>query len=158
MAAVYMDHGFYWLLREGAGTLLWGIYDLICDATPAARVFELRLAKNDIDLFCNMSLADFTEADFTGYAPVSLETPCAGLLEAPGTDVGGEWLIPLDQQIFTQSGTGTTNTIYGAYIVEIGSNRVVWARDFPSAPFPMDATGNQIKITGELRMKCQSSF
>ncbi len=78
-------------------------------------------------------LADFTEADFTGYAE---QSPTFG---AVVVDPSGQPVAPLSAQ-FTQTGTAITELVYGCYLLD-SAGALVGAAAFPT-PVAFMSVGN----------------
>src|SRR5574338_390456 len=89
---------------------------LVNKLTPENPV--LRLFKNNITPADTDTAATYTEADFTGYAAITLTGSSWG---APS---GGS--ISYAQQTFTCSGAGST-TIYGYYLTQATSGILMWS-------------------------------
>ena len=107
----------------------------------------LRLFKNNFSPANSSVLADFTEADFTGYASISL--------------TGGSWVTtPADPstavyatQTFT--GTGTAQTVYGYYISRTSSGRA-WYYERFTTPISIGSATPSIRITPTISFKDSS--
>lgn len=101
----------------------------------------LRLYKNDVTPTRLLDRAAYTEADFTGYAPVGFIDWGTSFI-----DENVNARTDHDPVVFTQTGTGTTNNIYG-YFVTDGAGTVMWfAERNPVAPVAMDATGKTYTV------------
>lgn len=89
----------------------------ILDAQAAATALldgaKLHVFKNDYTPSPSSVLADFEEADFTGYAAVTLDDWGEAFLQADGSGV----MVHSSIQ-FTPSGTAIDNTVYGWYITD----------------------------------------
>lgn len=103
----------------------------------------LKLFKNDHVPASDDVNADYTEANFSGYASVALGDWNAAFLN---TDDKGE--IDADPASFVHNGGGTSNTIYGAYVVD-NAGDVIYAERF-DAPRVMSANGDTIPYTARL--------
>ena len=107
----------------------------------------LRLFKNNFTPSNSSVLADFTEADFTGYSALTL--------------TGGSWTTTQGdpttgvyaQQAFT--GTGTAQTVYGYYLTRTSSGRVWYYQRFESA-LSIGLSTPSIRITPTLNFKDSS--
>jgi len=158
--AVFMDSGQASVMREGAAVALQALLQAICEDPAELLTAEIRLFTNDQNASCEQVDGDYTEADFTGYAavPVGGVNPCAGILQI-GLDEDGVPTIYLDQQTFTVgAGPVTPNTVYGWYIVVEGSGLVdpalLAVRRFANGPFSMADTGDQLKVSGQMKLDC----
>jgi len=87
--------------------------------------------------------ANYTEANFSGYASQALGTWNAAFLN---TDDKGE--IDADPKTFTHNGGGTANTVYGA-MVKDDNGDVMYAERF-DAPRVLSANGDSITYTARL--------
>lgn len=85
--------------------------------------------------------ATYTEADFTGYASIALTgaswTITAG---APSEAVAAE-------QLFTSSAGGQSQNVYGYFVVQTTSGKILWAERFSNGPYLIQNNGDVIKVT-----------
>ena len=109
---------------------------------------KIKLFKSDHTPATGSVIADFTEADYSGYAsqdsdPVSVTWD---------SSAGGKAIFLFTQKTFTRGAGGTTNTIYG-YFIQIndhgGTQKLLMAEKF-SAPVVLDTNGQYIQITPEI--------
>lgn len=84
--------------------------------------------------------ANYTEATFSGYASSALGTWNAAFLN--GSNQGE---IDANAVTFTHNGGGTSNTVYGAYVVD-NAGDVVYAEKF-SAPLTFASNGDSVTYT-----------
>lgn len=99
----------------------------------------LRLFKNNFTPSDSSVLADFTEADFPGYAAITL--------------TGGSWtttpgapsIATYAAQTFTATASGS-QTIYGYYITRTATGRVWMAERFPAAQIAAISAAGQTRI------------
>lgn len=82
----------------------------------------------------------YTEATFAGYAAATLTGASWNAASAGSIAYSA-------QQTFTRSTTGTTENIYGYYVVQVTSGTLVYAERDVSAPFAVTNNGDTIKIT-----------
>lgn len=100
----------------------------------------LRLYQNNYTPISTSVLADFTIATFSGYAD---ETPSFG----SATPISGVMTITdSSQRNFTHNTGGTSNTVYGYYVVDTLAGKVLWAERF-SASILMQNDGDLVGIT-----------
>lgn len=105
----------------------------------AAQDLVLRLYQNNIVPADTDTAATYTEATFSGYAPITL--------------TGSSWGAPTNgsisyaQQTFTHNGGGTSNNIYGYYVTQVTSGTLVYSERDPAAAFLIANLGDNIKIT-----------
>jgi len=122
---------------EGRENYLTNVFTMI-------GTFVLRLFKNNITPDVDTVLADFTEADFSGYTDVLLTM---GAIVRDGDDNARSTGL-LAQ--FLHSGGGTANDIYGWYLLGSGGAVCLFAERFSDAPRVMDGLGDEINITPAL--------
>lgn len=108
--------------------------------------YDLRLFKNNVTSGLTtvqkdaLTEASFTQATFTGYAPVTL--------------TGGSWTITNGNpsagvyaiQSFTSSANQTAQTIYGYYVTRHSDNKLEWFEYFAS-PVTIDTNGQFLSVT-----------
>lgn len=99
----------------------------------------LKLYKNDITPGESDTEATYTEADFTGYSAITL------IGSSWGAASGGSIAYP--QQTFTSSANQTAQSIYGYYLVQATSGKLVYAERFSNGPYTIANNGDAIKVT-----------
>jgi hypothetical protein len=102
--------------------------------------YKIHLFKNNLTPTDASVIGDFTEADFTGYASQNLTTFATAFLNGANqgeTDAG--------LYTFTQSGSTTTNNIYGYYVTTAGG-ALVYSERNPNAPVAMTGSGLQYVV------------
>lgn len=115
----------------------------------AGQNLVLKLFKSNTTPGDSDTEATYTEADFTGYSSITL--------------TGANWTVtggaPSEaayaQQTFTSSATQTTQNIYGYYLVQVTSGKLVWAERFSDGPYPITNNGDIIKVTPKIQLKKQ---
>lgn len=105
----------------------------------------LHLYGNDLDLSTeSFSTGSFTEISASGYAPVTL--------------TGSNWTA--------STSTGISSAVYGTgitfsftvgvdvqgYYVTNTSNQIMWAEEFPGAPFTLPSTGGDIAVRPQVQL------
>ncbi len=95
--------------------------------------YEMHLYKNDLTPDLDTVVSDFTEADFGGYAALTITGWSAAITVADHA----KSIANMCQ--FTHDGGGSANNIYGYYVVVQGSGELVWAERDPNAPVLIDA-------------------
>ena len=109
--------------------------------TYANANYKVRLFASNTTPTSASVLADFTEASFAGYTSGGT----APVYAAPAT-VSGQGKMSASQITFTRSSTGTAQIIYGWYLVDTGTSKVVKAERFDAA-ISVSSSGHKIKIT-----------
>lgn len=110
---------------------------------------NLRLFKNNHTPSETDDDSDYTEADFDGYSAMSLTSWTPAYLNG-----SNEAEIDEINRTFTQTGTGTTNDIYGYYVTNT-SGDVVYAERDPAGPVAMNATGKTLTIYSRFTLREQ---
>lgn len=106
--------------------------------------YVLRLYKNNHTPVDTDTVADYTEANFTGYSSIPLNAWGTAFLN--GSNKGQ---TEMSTQFFTQTGTGTTCDVYGYYVTD-GSGNLIWAELNPDGVFHMVNTGSVYEVTPKL--------
>lgn len=106
---------------------------------------RLGVYKNDYTPVSGSVFADFTAANFSGYA---VATPS---FSAATTVNGRGEIIDSAARDFTHNGGGTSNTCYGYYVYDNANSKILWAERFGSALL-MAVSGDKIRITLHLAM------
>lgn len=97
--------------------------------------YTLRLFKNDKVPADTDTVADYTEANFTGYAAIATNAWGNAFLNA-----GNIAEIDETNRTFTQTGVIVTNLVYGYYVTD-GAGNLIFAERNPAGPFNMNANG-----------------
>lgn len=105
----------------------------------------LRLYANDVDLLAEGVVAsDFTEASAAGYVAVAL----------PGSNWSVSTELGISLAVYA-SGVPfnflAASELYGYYVTDAAGN-VMWAEEFPSAPFGLPAGGGQIVVRPQIQL------
>ncbi len=97
--------------------------------------YTARLYKNDRVPTDTDTVANYTEADFTGYASIATNNWGNAFLN-------GDNIAEIDEvnKTFTQTGVIVTCLVYGYYITDGGGN-LCWAERNPNGAFNMNQTG-----------------
>ncbi len=105
----------------------------------APQNLTLRLFTNNYTPVETTTEADVTEASGSGYAAVALTA--ASWTVTPGA--------PSDAAYpeITFTFTGALGNVYGYYITQNTSNKLVYAERFSNGPYNIQNNGDQIKIT-----------
>lgn len=105
----------------------------------APQTLKLKLYTNNYTPVEGSTEANFTEAAGNGYADVSL-TPGNWVI-TPGNPSSADY----PQVTFTF--TGNLGNVYGYYVVQTTSGKIMWAELFTDGPYNIVNNGDQIKIT-----------
>lgn len=111
----------------------------------APTALTIRLYVNDVDLSSEgFSASNFTEASGAGYVAVALP--------------GANWVVSTTSGISTaRYATGVTfnfsvgQQLYGYYVTNAGGD-VMWAEEFPSAPFSLPAGGGSVVVQPQVQL------
>lgn len=88
--------------------------------------------------------ATYTEADFTGYSAINL-TASSWVL-TPGAP--SEAAYP--QQTFTSSAGSQSQAVYGYFLVQQSSGKLIYAERFSDGPYTIVNNGDAIKVTPKI--------
>ena len=105
----------------------------------------LHLYTNDVDLSTeSFNTGSFTEVSASGYAPVTL--------------TGANWSASTNTGISSAAyATGITFSftvgvdVQGYYVTN-ASNQIMWAEEFPGAPFTLPSTGGDIAVRPQVQL------
>ena len=106
----------------------------------------LKLYKNDYTPIDGSTEANFTEADFSGYAAIAF------------TD-SGDWAFTQDapsymvaaQQTFQANDTiDPAQNMYGYYVVRTSDGAAIWAERFTNGPYGIAESGDYVKVTPKI--------
>lgn len=99
-----------------------------------------RLFKVDFEFHPDNTVANFTEADFSGYAAITVNT-----WGAAATFADGRAHIAVTPDIsWGHDGGPTANTVYGYYVTRGGI--LMWAEKFQAGGFLLDGLGDGITL------------
>jgi len=118
---------------------------LLCNKSGVAlRDMSLRLFKNDYTPVEGSVVGNFTIADFTGYASITLGT--ADWTITPGAPTAAACV----QKTFTSSAGSQNQPIYGYYLVTVIDEVFVAGERFTDGPYTIVNNGDTIKVTPNL--------
>lgn len=103
----------------------------------APQSLVLKLYTNNITPAVGDTEATYTEAAGNGYASIALAGASWGVAAAGS--------IAFAQQTFTF--TGALGDVYGYFIIQTTSGKLVYAERFSGAPYNIANNGDQIKVT-----------
>lgn len=132
------------MVNQGEGLML----EMLVNKT-APQTLKLKLFKNDKTPADGDTEANYTEADFTGYAEVSLTG--ANWTITPGAPSEAAFA----QQSFASTANQTLQNVYGYYVVQTTSGKLMWAERFTDGPYPIQNNGDTIKVTPKIQAKKQ---
>lgn len=114
------------------------VLEMIVNKT-AAQNLVLKLFQSNTTPAEGDTDATYTEATFSGYSAVTLTGASWGAASAGS--------IAYAEQTFTHNGGGTSNSIYGYYMVQTTSGTLLLAERDGAAPFTLQNNGDNVKIT-----------
>ncbi len=88
---------------------------------------------------------DFTEASGFGYAALTLSG--ASWVITPGAPTSAAYA----QQTFTF--TGALGDVYGYFVVQASSGKLMWAEIFSNGPYDVQNNGDEIKVTPTITLE-----
>jgi hypothetical protein len=103
--------------------------------------YSLRLFKNNFTPDVNSVLADFTIANFSGYASLAAGW---GARSLDGGGLAQCFSVIAD---FLHDGGATANDVYGWYIQDDTAAKVLAANRLAAPPVVMDSVGDLIQLT-----------
>lgn len=133
------------------GTTLM-LADLAFVYSQSGQRLVYRLFKNDLTPDADTVIGDLTEADFSGYAAVTINTWDYGGVTIDGS--GRSQVLATSNATFTHNGGATDNDCYGYYVTHPGGGLYLVQR-FDSPPIVMDGSGLFITVVPRLTMKSQ---
>jgi len=104
----------------------------------------LKLYKNDVTPGETDTESTYTVADFTGYADQTLTASSWVKTEGAPSDV------TYPQCTFTSTAGSQSQAIYGYYLVQVSSGKLVWAERFTDGPYIIVNNGDAIKVTPKI--------
>jgi len=120
---------------------------IVGKSTLAAGELVLHLYVNQVDLTDeSFTEASFTEASASGYASVTLTGSNWTASTDPGTGVS---TAVYASNVTFQFSVG--EDVYGYYITN-NAGEILWAEQFPSAPFALPSTGGEISIKPQVQL------
>lgn len=131
---------------EGEKALL----NLLRGGGMAGVTVKLKLFKSNTTPTQATVLADFTEADFSGY---NYATPSFGAATTDGSNKGV--IQDSAARVFTHNGGGTANTVYGYYIEDTTNGKLLWAERFDASQ-SVSANGDNISVTAKLTAQSEN--
>lgn len=145
--------------REGVAEVLKMAGQDLCAGTALAVTAEIRLWTSANSPGCADAVGDYTEALFSGYAPVLIDSGdggCGGILEI-GVSEAGVGQVVIDQQVWTEGNPATiTETVNGAYLVLIdGADEKLLGTFLFADPVHMATAGDILKVGGFMLLDCQ---
>lgn len=147
------------LHRAGLAAVLQVAGEALCAGTATAVTGEYRLWTSANDPACDDAAGDYTEADFTGYAPVVVDSGdagCTDILEI-GVNEDGIGQIVFDQQAWTGDDPLTVeNVVNGAYFVLIiDAVEYLLGTFLFDTPVSIGEAGDIIKVSGFALLDCE---
>jgi hypothetical protein len=110
----------------------------------APQNLDLKLYKNNKTPSETDTEVDYTEADFTGYAAIQLTA--ASWTVTPGAPTEAAY----PQQTFASTAGSQNQDVYGYYLVQRTSGKLVYAERFSNGPYNIANDGDEIKVTLKL--------
>ncbi len=120
---------------------------LVNHSPSAAEDLVLRLFRNKKTPADGDTEADYTEATFTGYAHVDLSG--IGWTITPDAPT----LLQYAQQEFVSSADQAAQTIYGYYLTQVSSGKLVCAWRFDDGPYSVSKNLDKVKVTPKIQIK-----
>jgi hypothetical protein len=132
-----------------------GLIDALAALLSGYGPLTLRLAKNNVTITRATVLTDFTEANYSGYAPQTL-----GTFATPALDSVNHRSYAAAPALSFQNTTGSVgNSIYAVYATN-GAGHLVYAEEVaggPSVPVDMTTAGKTFVYTPTFYQYSQAS-
>lgn len=122
--------------NNGEGDGLKAFLNHTAATDPILRLYKSNTTPAETD-----TTATYTEADFAGYAAITLTGSSWSVSE------GAPSSASYAEQTFTRSSTGSAQDVYGYFVTRTTSGRIAWAERFTGAPFTVTNNGDGIKVT-----------
>lgn len=113
-------------------------------AKTAGQNLILKLFKSNTTPGESDTEATYTEADFTGYSAITLTAANWSVSEGAPTEAS------YAQQTFTSTAGSQSQNVYGYYLVQVTSGKLVWAERFSDGPYTIVNNGDSIKVTPKI--------
>lgn len=107
----------------------------------------LRLFKNDKTPADSDTESGYTEADFTGYAHQDL-TASSWVVTG-----GAPTTCAYPQVTFTSTAGSQNQPVYGYFLTQVTSGKLMWAERFTDGPYTIVNNGDAIKVTLNMNVK-----
>lgn len=120
------------------------LLDLKTGKVTGPPTYTCKLFQNNYTPVAGSVAGDFTECTFSGYGAGQTIT---GWASAAVT--GSIASAAAAALTWTHNGGGTSNNIYGMYVVDAGGV-LIWAERDPAAPFAISANGQTYTVTPQL--------
>lgn len=121
-------------------TMLEAILNKVAPQNLVLRLFTNNVTPGESDL-----AATYTEAAGNGYAAQTLTAASWTVVEGAPTEA--------THPEVTFSFTGALGNVYGYYVTQAGSGKLMWAERFTGAPFNIANNGDQIRVTPKLTLE-----
>lgn len=170
---IHLEHMMLKTPLESVGVLLGLVKQALCagcadvvGAVPPVDDVYLMLITSPLDLTCGVEFADLTFATDTEVTAANrlqndsaAPTYCSAKVEGPAQDLDGNWRLLFDQEIWLfdtdpQSYFGLALVVVEADEDPVTDGRLLAIASFAEGTVSLQATGDAIKLTAELRLDC----
>jgi hypothetical protein len=119
------------------------LVNLLADALGGNAPLNVRLFKTDVPGNPTVTLGTLVEADFSGYAPVTITPAVASSTEEDDTATTQEFDLT-----FAHSGGAVSNSLYGYYVTSdgTGGQKLMWMERDEQAPISMSGLGDEYEV------------
>jgi len=129
------------LVNQGEDLALKALVNHTAPQNLVLRLFKSNTTPAETD-----TEATYTEADFTGYSSATLTGSSWSTSGTAPTQAA------YAQQSFTSSAGSQNQDVYGYYVTQVTSGKLMWAERFSNAPFNIANNGDVIKVTPQITM------
>lgn len=127
--------------NDGEDMMLQHIINKTAPENLSLRLYKSNTTPSETD-----TAVTYTVADFTGYANITLTG--ASWTVTPGAPTEASYA----QQTFSSTAAQATQQVYGYYVVQVTSGKLMWAERFTDGPYPIANNGDQIKVTPKITL------
>lgn len=127
------------LPNQGEGIALKALLNHTAGQNLVLRLFKSNTTPAEAD-----TEATYTEATFTGYSSVTLTGSSWTIAEGAPSEAS------YAQQTFTSSADQASQSVYGYYLTQVTSGKLVTAERFSDGPYAIVNNGDQIKVTPKI--------
>lgn len=121
-------------------TMLEAILNKVAPQNLVLRLFTNNVTPGETD-----TAATYTEASGNGYAAQPLTAASWTVAEGAPTEA--------THPEVTFAFTGALGNVYGYYVTQATSGKLMWAERFTGAPFNIANNGDQIRVTPKLTLE-----
>lgn len=124
--------------------MLQNILNKTAPQNQTLKLYTAHSGGNTVDPAESDTESSFTEATGSGYAAFTLTG--SSWSTTPGAPTQASYA----QQVWTF--TGALGNVYGYYVVQVTSGKILWAERFSDGPYNVVNNGDQVKVTPKITL------